>query len=186
MLPSSNVDIVTEQSSLNHLLLSVTGPDLTTNLNFSQSEHATLMTTPSFMVNSTFTPHDTLSTHSIEISPSIYDNESASFLSTTNTTMSTTIHFTEMSSIPTTDIEPIPTTDIEPIGSTSFDISQTQIPSTEYISSSSIIDYSTSSEGPTRPPNNKQGKGLSTVVIIVIIIAVILLAAVGFVCFWRR
>lgn len=178
MLPSSNVDIVTEQSSLNHLLLSVTGPDLTTNLNFSQSEHATLMTTPSFMVNSTFTPHDTLSTHSIEISPSIYDNESASFLSTTNTTMSTTIHFTEMSSIPTTDIEPI--------ASTSFDISQTQIPSTEYISSSSIIDYSTSSEGPTRPPNNKQGKGLSTVVIIVIIIAVILLAAVGFVCFWRR
>ena len=190
MLPSSNVDIVAEQSSLHQLLLSVIG-----------SENDALMTTSYFMMNFPFTPNDTLSTHSIEISPSIYKNESDSFLSITDTienTMSTAINFTEMSSIPTTSSGIVvissettsivigSSSDIEPIESTSFDTSQTQISSIEYINISSIIDYSTSSEEPTRPPDKPPPeKGLSTAVIIVIVVLVILLAAVGLFCFRR-
>ena len=202
LLPSSNVDIVAEQSSLHQLLSSVIGSDLTTNIILSQPENDSLMTTSYFMMNSTFTPNDTLSTHSIEISPSIYNNESDSFLSITDTienTMSTAINFTEMSSIPTTSSGIVvisskttsivigSSSDIEPIGSTSFDTSQTQISSIEYINISSIIDYSTSSVGPTRSPDKPpQEKSLSTAVIIVIVVLVILLAAVGIFCFRRR
>ena len=202
LLPSSNVDIVAEQSSLHQLLSSVIGSDLTTNIILSQPENDSLMTTSYFMMNSTFTPNDTLSTHSIEISPSIYNNESDSFLSITDTienTMSTAINFTEMSSIPTTSSGIVvisskttsivigSSSDIEPIGSTSFDTSQTQISSIEYINISSIIDYSTSSVGPTRPPDKPpQKNSLSTAVIIVIVVLVILLAAVGIFCFRRR
>lgn len=183
LLPSSNVDIVAEQSSLHQLLSSVIGSDLTTNIILSQPEN------------------DTLSTHSIEISPSIYNNESDSFLSITDTienTMSTAINFTEMSSIPTTSSGIVvisskttsivigSSSDIEPIGSTSFDTSQTQISSIEYRNISSIIDYSTSSVGPTRPPDKPpQKKSHSTAVIIVIVVLVILLAAVGIFCFRR-
>ena len=201
LLPSSNVDIVAEQSSLHQLLSSVIGSDLTTNIILSQPENDALMTTSYFMMNSTFTPNDTLSTHSIEISPSIYNNESDSFLSITDTienTMSTAINFTEMSSIPTTSSGIVvisskttsivigSSSDIEPIGSTSFDTSQTQISSIEYINISSIIDYSTSSVGPTRPPDKPpQENSLSTAVIIVIVVLVILLAAVGIFCFRR-
>ena len=199
LLPSSNVDIVAEQSSLHQLLSSVIGSDLTTNIILSQPENDALMTTSYFMMNSTFTPNDTLSTHSIEISPSIYNNESDSFLSITDTienTMSTAINFTEMSSIPTTSSGIVvisskttsivigSSSDIEPIGSTSFDTSQTQISSIEYTNISSIIDYSTSSVGPTRPPDKE--KSSSTAVIIVIVVLVILLAAVGIFCFRRR
>ena len=188
MLSSSNVDIVAEQSSLHQLLSSVIG-----------SENDALTTTSYFMMNSTFTSIDTLSTHSIEISPSIYNNESDSFLSITDTienTMSTAISFTEMSSIPTTSSGIVvisskttsivieSSSDIEPIGSTSFDTSQTQISSIEYMNISSIIDYSTSSVGPTSPPN-KPPKSSSTVVIIVIVVLVILMAAVGIFCFRR-
>ena len=189
LLPSSNVDIVAEQSSLHQLLSSVIG-----------SENDTLMTTFHFMMNSTFTPNATLSTHSIEISPSIYNNESDSFLSITDTienTMSTAINFTEMSSIPpssgivvisseTTSIVIGSSSDIEPIGSTSFDTSQTQISSIEYRNISSINNYPSSSLGPTRPPDKPpQKKSHSTTYIIVIVVLVILLAAVGM-FFFRR
>lgn len=183
LLPSSNVDIVAEQSSLHQLLSSVIGSDLTTNIILSQPEN------------------DTLSTHSIEISPSIYNNESDSFLSITDTienTMSTAINFTEISSIPTTSSGIVvisskttsivigSSSDIEPIGSTSFDTSPTQISSIEYINISSINNYSTSSVEPTRPPDKPpQKKSHSTAVIIVIVVLVILLAAVGIFCFRR-
>ena len=183
LLPSSNVDIVAEQSSLHQLLSSVIGSDLTTNIILSQPEN------------------DTLSTHSIEISPSIYNNESDSFLSITDTienTMSTAINFTEISSIPTTSSGIVvisskttsivigSSSDIEPIGSTSFDTSPTQISSIEYINISSINNYSTTSVEPTRPPDKPpQKKSHSTAVIIVIVVLVILLAAVGIFCFRR-